>query len=256
MKMYIPEIGSQLELEEDWVFNLFHESRNFDLWEMLVGHKPDCSHWCNKCGKKGYSQEMDSEVVVLPAKTILSVDRVYIRNKMKDFSSVSLKIIDSPNKSVLAGKRKTTRFWVKLFDYNLMRANVLLDNTKNPHLKPSKGNPISAKDFIAKAKKVTYLKCWITGNIGNTVVDGIGNVSLRSHRDYKTYTITSRELSIGILNDSCGVIINSVDDFLAKLNKQAPVVISSTDPMIENNLEDQFGDKVTCNLAIYNVDNL
>jgi len=110
--MHVPDIGDQLQLEEDWHFELFAEYRNSDMMEHM-GIKGES--WYPACAK--------SWGVKLPRGTKLSVDRVYIRRGKSDFSSVTFnllrpKIKGQPNPRI--------RFWAKLRDVNTLRFVPLL----------------------------------------------------------------------------------------------------------------------------------
>lgn len=66
----------------------------------------------------------------LDAGTMLSIDRVYIRRGLSDFSSLTFNIIDTTTKH-LADKKKFAggrrRFWAKLEDVNRMRISKWID---------------------------------------------------------------------------------------------------------------------------------
>lgn len=104
MKVQIPDIGDKLTLAADWTFHLFHEDRNKVLWEIF--------------DKKKFTYSRDKIPginVKLPKGTVLSVERVYIRKGSKDFSSLSFRIVTSPNSDI-----NKARFFAKLKDVNQM----------------------------------------------------------------------------------------------------------------------------------------
>jgi hypothetical protein len=135
----IPEIGTRLVLADDWVFNLYNESRNESLVE-AVRFPDDCGKipWyananVDSAAKAGWSvsDEANSydrlfyKQITLPKGTALKIDRIYIRKGSSGFSSVSFfierKSVD-PNfseicKRIYNGKGKC-RFWTKLKNVN------------------------------------------------------------------------------------------------------------------------------------------
>jgi len=133
MQFYIPEISDEIRLLADWQFDLYNESRNDSLEKFL---------------KVGFPQRIfhnnPTIPVVIPAGTILIIDRVYIRKGQSDFSSITFRWKGASNPSymeemtdyrnLLAAGTKTTpaiygkkqvkfpkvpiRFWAKLEDVN------------------------------------------------------------------------------------------------------------------------------------------
>lgn len=103
MKFYIPEIGTRMRLTADWSFKLFKEHRNDTMLE-LYGFE-----------KSVYIKQNEHVMQTLPAGTLLTVARLYIRNGMSGFSSITFNV--AANKKA---KRKACRFWVKLEDANLI----------------------------------------------------------------------------------------------------------------------------------------
>lgn len=107
MKMFIPDIGFAIRLTEDWTFSLYFEQRNRSL--LLEAGAVT--------GLTGYLSDRDKPPVphTLKAGTSLVVDRVFIRNGMSDFSSISF-----IRKADKASKTPKARFWAKLEDVNEM----------------------------------------------------------------------------------------------------------------------------------------
>ena len=99
-KMYVPTIGSILELTKDWGFKLHHEYRNSNLM-MKLFHKD--FDWTEK----------EPEDVVLPKGTRLRVARIYVRHGAGDFDSITFTINKHPT-----DKKLKARFWCKLNDAN------------------------------------------------------------------------------------------------------------------------------------------
>ena len=98
-RLFIPELGTLLEVAEDWPITLHHESRNNDFIAAMGGPK---------MAKYSY-RETGSYKTTIPKGTVLTVDRIYIRSGNKEFSSISFRVHD--------GKVKG-RFWVKLDEAN------------------------------------------------------------------------------------------------------------------------------------------
>jgi len=104
-QLYLPEIGDQLRLVKPWTFLLYNEGRNKGLWDAL-GIKLSKGRREN-----GSWIEPKPVEVSLPEGTLLTVDRIYIRQGMKEYSSVTFR-------SILKGIKKKPRFWAKLGDVN------------------------------------------------------------------------------------------------------------------------------------------
>lgn len=104
----IPTIGTILTLASPWVFSLYHEDRNRKFLVKL-GIEPRGSSW---------GRDLERSEVVLPEKTKLVVDRIYVRKGSSDFDSITfrLKKGDYPENKKIFG-----RFWVKLGDVNRIR---------------------------------------------------------------------------------------------------------------------------------------
>lgn len=154
MKLYIPEIGDQIKLTEDWSFSISNEYRNSDFLKILYTYQPtlessmerdkaryarDLEEWRKESARQ-YQQNRfaytwndsfdgpDPQIsFTLPARTVLKIDRIYIRKGAEDYSSITFFLTDCPipelaphdkkknPKGIKGGKR---RFWVKLRDAN------------------------------------------------------------------------------------------------------------------------------------------
>lgn len=135
MKLFIPEIGSEIRLSVDWTFPLYNEDRNHTLMEFVNDPRP-----------RTYISWGDTSLpCTIPNGTILRVDRVYIRKGQSDFSSLTFlwkdatvpaKMVederwDRNTKSyVPAGtfhkvSKKPVRFWAKLEDVNKIECDPL-----------------------------------------------------------------------------------------------------------------------------------
>ncbi len=121
MRMLIPEIGTIINLADDWTFRLYNEYRNADLLKQLgipVGR---------------WDEQHKNYEVVIHAPAEMSVDRMYIRKGASDYSSLTFYLkqgaevtwhqgVGQAKKIITKGK---TRFWAKLKDVN--RMNVMVD---------------------------------------------------------------------------------------------------------------------------------
>ena len=112
MNLFIPPLGTEVVLAEDWTFPLFFEYRNFVALEHFGFTTDGTSKW-------DYYREERSYPLTLPAGTVLKIDRIYIRKGNKDFDSVTF-YMKGGNKVVpfAKGKPKAIRFWAKLADVN------------------------------------------------------------------------------------------------------------------------------------------
>ena len=106
MQLYIPNIGEKIILAADWTFRLFNERRcqPFD----------DCPAPAQIVDNPTYFLSQVKHCT-LPAGTMLMVDRVYLRQGLDEFASISFRIV-STSAPWVAKQRK--RFWAKLDDIN------------------------------------------------------------------------------------------------------------------------------------------
>ena len=130
MRLFIPDIGEELKLAENWQFQTICESRNeslfvaFDIppedrWEKI---NPAHGYWRADYYKDGLDHYRPKEPGVkfeIPFGTVLKVDRVYIRKGMEDYSSITFVVVSSDDKRLVGKKQggiapKAVRFWVKL----------------------------------------------------------------------------------------------------------------------------------------------
>lgn len=85
-RLFIPEIGDNIQLVEDWEFPLYFESRNHVLIQRI---KPGSRY--------SYSNTNNSILVKMEVGTILKVDRIYIRKGKSEWSSVTFYVKYAPN---------------------------------------------------------------------------------------------------------------------------------------------------------------
>lgn len=136
-QLFIPAINDQLTLAQDWTFKLFREHRNEGLFAALglLGVKREVTVTGTSTQYQGgvltpvpysYTSKQwpippgwwdakQADVVTLPSGTILTVRRIYVRQGLVDYNSVTFSIHKCP-----ANKKLKGRFWVKLYDVNNM----------------------------------------------------------------------------------------------------------------------------------------
>lgn len=105
-QLYIPTLKTELVLAEDWVFMLHRESRNTPLIDKIAPEKKDLL----------YSEKWADfpKTVKLWQGTVLIVDRIYIKQNLPQYDSITFRIKESPQQYAKA------RFWAKLDDVNRM----------------------------------------------------------------------------------------------------------------------------------------
>lgn len=143
MKMFIPEIGTRFSLETDWTFCLYTENRNEALVNASNFPRDACGWWVSPSSKGAAERAgwiVDDEerpcywkrLHTLPSGTVLSVDRIYIRRGISEYSSVSFNLDRksvNPDYSMFAQKIANTkgrcRFLAKLSDVNNIEFTLL-----------------------------------------------------------------------------------------------------------------------------------
>jgi hypothetical protein len=145
MQFYVPSIGDQIRLLENWRFRLFAEYRNSAFTASIFGYGVDgvaqnekktdfltdlkeAGFKLNKLKNKPIVQASqgseqfrdiwgangDFLIVTLPKGLVLTVDRIYIRKGKEDFDSITFNVPKkTSNVDGLNG-----RFWAKLSDIN------------------------------------------------------------------------------------------------------------------------------------------
>lgn len=137
MRMFIPEIGTEIRLISDWTFDLFTDRRN----ETLFAY---CGLDVGKIRKEKDLRtnrypftKLGSTQVTLSAGTVLIVDRIYIRKGAEDYSSVTFKYRDKVeiptmnwrgSKRVPGTTKRQIRFWAKLNDVNQIEFELVEDS--------------------------------------------------------------------------------------------------------------------------------
>lgn len=119
-KLYIPRLRDRLKITADWTFPVYLEHRN----EALIAHM---GYGYGTAERDIFLQRLDKEKgtwyyrgdqklpkpFTMPAGTVLSVDRIYMRNGYRDYDSVTFRC-----KLPHGKKQVSVRFWAKLDDVN------------------------------------------------------------------------------------------------------------------------------------------
>lgn len=151
MKLFIPTIGTQMELAKEWSFTIHYEYRNdkaleyfglMDEYEKFNIEKREHNESVREIFKvnnpeiqityytkiDGLRTDAFKKIVTIPKGSILIVDRVYIRNNRKEYDSLTFRLASTPTQ-IPKGKNKKLkslcRFWAKLDDVNNME---IVDN--------------------------------------------------------------------------------------------------------------------------------
>lgn len=107
-KLYIPPLGGEITLAENWDFELYPEGRNEKMGKVcgwFDESQPYRSRWMDT----NKPTPPKSYPVTIPAGTKLHVSRYYIRQGQSTFDSITFTIKKGQFKS---------RFWAKLSDVN------------------------------------------------------------------------------------------------------------------------------------------
>lgn len=136
MKLYIPEIGDQIVLTNDWTFNLYYEYRNSSLMEK-IGEK---FNWSDL--------SMKAKAVTIVKGTTLKVDRIYIRKGNSEYSSLTFYIV--------SGDWKGARFWAKLKDVNNIEFDEVKTTASTISVKIYPSITTAIKDIIIQDRSSYY----------------------------------------------------------------------------------------------------
>ena len=137
MNLFIPDIGTQLKLEQDWTFTLFSEYRNLSLINIFLnlpkGDLTDCSYQTIKPNSN------KNHIVELPKGLIIKVDRIYIRKGLSQYSSITFTVPKPKTKKEKEEmphniKFGGTKFWVKLHECNGTHFSTVQKNIETAQL--------------------------------------------------------------------------------------------------------------------------
>ncbi len=112
MNFFVPDIGSLLILNQEWTFTLFNEYRNSTMFNLMI-----------KRGEILNSNSKSNQVVTIPKKLVIKVDRIYIKKGLSQYSSITFSIPKPKNKSEKLAMPLNmdyygVKFWVKLHECN------------------------------------------------------------------------------------------------------------------------------------------
>jgi hypothetical protein len=133
MNIFIPEIGTEIKLTQGWVFYLYTDYRNDSIFQALGTHKDNLKQVFPK-DSTGYLKCYE---MFLPADTVLKVNRVYIRQGISGYSSVTFSICDTTHpfliyhKKLKKTKKQFGRFWAKLCDVNKIQCEIVKNTQIN-----------------------------------------------------------------------------------------------------------------------------
>ena len=119
VRMAIPTVGSELVLAEDWTFDLHREHRNYTFWNKIHPNTPMDNRYSR------YGETSTSISTTLPAGSVLKVARIYIRQGVSSYDSLTFTLVKHPDIKKIKG-----RFWAKLQDVNKMVVNWKTDTLK------------------------------------------------------------------------------------------------------------------------------
>jgi len=147
MKLFIPTIGTLLELRKQWSFGLYNEYRNESYFAWAGLHFLSYAETRDlPVGSFDKNGDLPPTIVTLPSLSRLRVDRIYIRKGVGEFDSVTFLLqgaktaskVEKRTYRVVKGlgqhenheyERKIpargVRFWAKLDDVNNMDVLVV-----------------------------------------------------------------------------------------------------------------------------------
>lgn len=108
--MFIPKLGTELQVTRDWHIKLVCESRNKSLWDMCCYPPMDAIQYHHAA----------SQSVNIRAGARLKVARIFIRKGITTFDSVTLF-----GPILYLGVMRKVRFWVSLKYFNILEAEVI-----------------------------------------------------------------------------------------------------------------------------------
>jgi len=171
MRLLIPTIGTHLKLTADWTFQLHYERRNNSLRKAL------------KKAPVGWDSDTDSsEPITFPKDTVLTVDRVYLRQQAETFDSITFRIHTCPT----LPKGTKSRFWAKLADVNRIECEI--DPATTPGMK---GKSILG---LGESRRFGDVKTYSVGDrvfVRGAVPAGVGVVVHGLGRGYYTVSLPS-----------------------------------------------------------------
>lgn len=234
MKLYVPEIGDRLKLTADWQFGLHDEYRN----KTLLEHFGLAVNNCNKV----YN-------VTIPTGTVLIVDRIYIRQGLQEWSSITFYAEGIGSGKGHFGRPKSARFWATLVDCNKLEfelESAVVDKkpplvfSNVPEVKKMErdhtyhDSEYPEKKFFNYTFGITASKIWNAPNVFQARITATeisvcekdelqdsGSTQFKKYR-VRTWKITSDDLKYELLdihNNPLGVEANSRSTFIKKVKE-------------------------------------
>lgn len=128
MKMFIPTIGTKLQLTKRWKFTLHAERRNKSIFEKMaipvdlgMARLRDYYLRNGRITQEVYDNNPDKFEIELEKGIVLVIDRIYIRNGAGDYDSITFRV---PKKVGNPKNLEGARFWASLSDVNEMYFNL------------------------------------------------------------------------------------------------------------------------------------
>lgn len=126
MKLFIPPLGTRIRLTADWTFEVNPATDyEFRLW---ADGSRDEDHSTMEQWKAWKAKVIHATI---PAGTVLSIERIYVRKGQGDYDSVTFRAFQSPD-STLASKRaggqrkgNNFRFFSTLTDANRIECEIV-----------------------------------------------------------------------------------------------------------------------------------
>lgn len=131
IQFFVPDIGTRVKLTKNWTFRLYHESRNYDFFKKM-GWRFTHRNWRVELfrelleGQDYDDKPMGHKGVTIHAGSVLKVNRIYIRQGVGAYSSLTFNlqkgaVVDGNADVFMKGG---VRFWAKLSDVNKMEVVV------------------------------------------------------------------------------------------------------------------------------------
>lgn len=137
MNLFVPDIGTQLKLEQDWTFTLYSEYRNQSLINLFLNIPKGVSlNWQYQTVKP---DSIKNYIVELPKGLLVKVDRIYIRKGLSQYSSITFTVPKPKTKKEKEEmphnvKFGGTKFWVKLHECNGIQFSTVQKNAETTEL--------------------------------------------------------------------------------------------------------------------------
>lgn len=112
--LFIPSIGDKIKLLMDTEVNICYEYRNA---KALYAINPNFEKDTKFRDLQNNQRILLSQDVIIPAETVLTIDRIYIRKGKGDFDSVTFRH-DKLDKKATGIDFPVCRFWLKLDQIN------------------------------------------------------------------------------------------------------------------------------------------